>query len=63
MGKLKDVQLRNCVKAGGPLAMTDGDGLTFTLSASGTAAWVLRYYVAGKRKEMTLGRYPDIPLT
>jgi len=63
MGKLKDVQLRNWVKAGGPLAMTDGDGLTFTLSASGTAAWVLRYYVAGKRKEMTLGRYPDIPLT
>lgn len=63
MGKLKDVQLRNWVKAGKPLAMTDGDGLTFTLSASGTAAWVLRYYVAGKRKEMTLGRYPDIPLT
>lgn len=63
MGKLKDVQLRNWVKAGRPLAMTDGDGLTFTLSASGTAAWVLRYYVAGKRKEMTLGRYPDIPLT
>ncbi|MCL4724912.1 MAG: tyrosine-type recombinase/integrase, partial [Rhodocyclaceae bacterium] len=63
MGKLKDVQLRNWVKAGRPLAMTDGDGLTFTLSASGTAAWVLRYYVAGKRKEMTLGRYPEIPLT
>jgi integrase len=63
MGKLKDVQLRNWIKAGKPLATTDGDGLTFTLSASGTAAWVLRYYVAGKRKEMTLGRYPDIPLT
>lgn len=62
MGKIKDVQIRNWIKAGEPVAKADGDGLTFTLSAKGTAAWVLRYYVGGKRKEMTLGRYPDIPL-
>jgi hypothetical protein len=33
------------------------------LSAKGTAAWTLRYRTAGKRKELTLGRYPDISLT
>jgi len=63
MGKLTDVQLRNWIKAGKPLAIADGDGLTFTLSAKGTAAWVLRYTIGGRGKELTLGRYPDIPLT
>lgn len=40
-------------------AASDGDGLTFTLSAAGTAAWVLRYRFGGKARELTLGRYPD----
>lgn len=64
MGKLTDIQIRNWVKAGEPISKTDGDGLTFTLSTKGTAAWVLRYRVAGatSQKEMTLGRYPDISL-
>jgi hypothetical protein len=65
MGKLSDIQIRSWVKAGQPLSKSDGDGLTFTLSAKGTAAWVLRYRIAGatSQKEMTLGRYPDIPLS
>ncbi|WP_194266218.1 site-specific integrase [Dechloromonas sp. H13] len=63
MGKLTDVELRNWIKAGAPIAKTDGDGLTFTLSAKGTAAWTLRYRFAGKAKELTLGRYPDLTLT
>lgn len=63
MGKLTDVQLRNWIKAGQPVAKADGEGLTFTLSAKGTAAWTLRYRIGGKPKELTLGRYPDIPLT
>jgi integrase len=62
MGKLTDVQIRNWIKAGEPVAKADGDGLTFTLSAKGTAAWVLRYRFGGKGRELTLGRYPDITL-
>lgn len=42
--------------------MSDGDGLTFTLSKKGGAVFTLRYSIAGKRKEMTLGRYPDLTL-
>jgi len=62
MGKLTDVELRNWIKAGQPIAKADGEGLTFTLSAKGTAAWTLRYRHAGKAKELTLGRYPDLSL-
>ena len=62
MGKLTDTQLRNWVKAGNPTAKADGHGLTFTLSAKGTAAWVLRYRFGGKGRELTIGRYPDISL-
>ncbi|MCS3902083.1 integrase [Methylohalomonas lacus] len=63
MGKLSDTRLRAIVKAGKPVAgVADGDGLTFTLSAKGTASWVLRYRFGGRQKEMTLGRYPDMTL-
>ncbi|HEU4376600.1 MAG TPA: Arm DNA-binding domain-containing protein, partial [Telluria sp.] len=52
---LTDIQLRQWKKLGEPVAKSDGDGLTFTLSKAGTASWTLRYYVNGKRKELTLG--------
>ncbi len=63
MGKLSDFHIKNWIKAGKPLARSDGDGLTFTLSANGLAAWVLRYRHGGKARELTLGRYPDMILT
>ena len=59
---LSDPQLRQWLKVGEPVAKSDGDGLTFTLSAAGTAAWTLRYRQNGKRKEITLGNFPDIKL-
>lgn len=62
MGALTDIQIRHWVKDGTPVAKSDGDGLTFTLSANGTASWVLRYRFGGKQREKTIGRFPDIPL-
>ena len=63
MGKLTDTQLRGWVRAGKPLAgKSDGDGLTFTLSAAGTASWVLRYRHNGRARECSIGRYPDTSL-
>lgn len=61
-GKLTDAHLRAYLAAGDPVAVSDGAGLTFTLSASGAAAWVLRYRIGGRRRELTLGRYPDLSL-
>lgn len=63
MGKLTDRQLQNWIAAGAPIhGRSDGYGLTFTLSRAGTAAWVLRYRIAGRKKELTLGRYPELSL-
>jgi integrase len=63
MGKLSDVQLKAWVREGERIAgKSDGDGLTFTLSAQGTATWTLRYRIAGRARELTLGRYPDLSL-
>lgn len=59
---LTPVQLQHWVRAREPIARTDGDGLTFTLSAAGTATWVLRYQFGGRSRELTLGNYPDISL-
>ena len=63
MGTLTDIQIRNWIRARAPVAKSDGDGLTFTLSAGGTASWVLRYRLHGKQRELTLGRYPDTTLS
>lgn len=60
---LSDLQIKRWIAKGAALAKSDGDGLTFTLSKAGTAAWVLRYRMGGgSRKEMTIGNYPDIAL-
>lgn len=63
MPKLNDQQLKQWVKLGQPISISDGDGLSFTLSPAGRASWILRYYFAGKQKEKTIGRYPDISLS
>lgn len=62
MGTLTDIQIKQWIKAKISVAKADGGGLTFTLSSSGRASWVLRYRIAGKGKEKTLGHYPDISL-
>jgi len=59
---LTDIQIRKWIRAGAPIAKSDGGGLTFTLSAVGAAVWVLRFRHAGRRQEVTLGRYPDLSL-
>lgn len=60
MGSLTDVQIKQWIKAKESVAKADGEGLTFTLSASGRAAWILRYRIAGKAKEKTLS-HPWVP--
>lgn len=64
MGRITDVQIRHWIKAGAPVAKAQGEvpGLTFTLSAGGTASWVLRYRFGGKPRELTLGRYPEFSI-
>ncbi|MBK7421599.1 MAG: DUF4102 domain-containing protein [Propionivibrio sp.] len=62
LGKLTDVQIKHWIKAANSVAKSDGEGLTFTLSKDGSAAWVLRHRIGGKQREKTLGRFPDMSL-
>ena len=40
----------------------DGRGLFLYVKASGPRSWVLRYQVAGRRRDLGLGAYPDVSL-
>lgn len=40
----------------------DGEGLHLVVSKTGRKKWVLRYQVAGVRKDKGLGSYPDVGL-
>jgi integrase len=40
----------------------DGGGLYLQVSLSGGKSWILRYAMAGKRREMGLGPYPTVSL-
>lgn len=66
MNNLTDLKLKNLIKKGEAIAISDGGGLTFTLSKEGAkrgqGSWILRYTFNGKKKELTLAKYPAISL-
>lgn len=62
MGQLRVKEIEEFIRKGVPGARSDGQGLTLTLSMKGTATWVLRYRYAGRPREVTLGRYPELSL-
>ena len=59
MGKLTD----RTAKTIGPGRHTDGAGLTLVVSDTGARKWVLRFQLAGKRRDMGLGGFPDVGLS
>lgn len=56
--RLTHLQLRGLIKAASrdnrAVSVSDGGGLTLTVSKKGYAAWVLRYRFRGKQRELTL---------
>jgi len=69
IGKLKAVEV---AKAKGPKVLHDGGGLYLRVALNprdadgnekpGSKAWVFRFQLDGKRRDMGLGPYPDISL-
>jgi hypothetical protein len=49
-------------KAKGPAVLHDGGGLYLRVSRTGAKAWVFRFQLGGKRRDMGLGAYPDVSL-
>jgi len=59
MGKLNPKQVENLRESG---TYEDGDGLRLVVRASGSKSWLLRYQIAGRRRDMGLGSYPEVSL-
>jgi integrase len=59
LGKLTAKQIENLTAAG---TYEDGDGLRLLIKPNGKKYWVLRFQLAGKRREMGLGTYPAVGL-
>ena len=51
------------IKSLGPGKHFDGQGLMLVKSRKDAGKWMLRLAVAGKRREMGLGRWPDVALS
>jgi integrase len=49
-------------RAKGPAVLHDGAGLYLRVAPSGAKAWVFRYQLGGKRRDMGIGSYPTISL-
>ncbi len=58
MGKLTELGVKSAKEG----QHGDGDGLMLVVRASGKKSWLLRYQVNGARRDMGLGRYPEISL-
>jgi integrase len=59
MGKLNPKQVENLIEPG---TYEDGDGLRLEIKPSGSKSWTLRFQLAGRRREMGLGSFPEISL-
>ncbi len=59
MGKLNPKQVENLTEPG---TYEDGDGLRLVVKTTGRKSWLLRFQLAGRRREMGLGSYPEVPL-
>ena len=61
-GKLNDRQIKSLLRKGESGRYGVGGGLYFRVSKEGSGFWVVRYSVNGRRRETSIGRYPEISL-
>lgn len=59
MGKLNPKQVENLSEPG---TYEDGDGLRLVVKPTGRKSWLFRFQLAGRRREMGLGSYPEVSL-
>ena len=59
MGNLSPKQVENLTAPG---AYDDGEGLRLVVKPTGRKYWFLRFQLDGKRRDMSLGSYPDVNL-
>lgn len=57
---LTPTRLNNAKPKDKPYKLTDGGGLFVMVMPGGAKTWVFQYCLDGKRREVTIGRYPEI---
>ena len=59
---LNDRQIRNAKPAAKPYKLADGGGLYLAVTPAGGKLWRLDYAINGKRKTLSIGKYPAVSL-
>lgn len=62
MGSFTAKKVQSVIKEAKPGRYGDGNGLYLMIPKAGAAYWMCRYTFAGKRRGMTLGKYPQLSL-
>ena len=60
---LSDTVTRQSKPQAKPIKMFDGRGLFLLLSPTGSRCWRFKYRIDGRERLLSLGIYPDVPLT
>ena len=60
---LTDTAIRQAKPQAKPIKMFDDRGLFLLLSPTGSRCWRFKYRIEGREKSLSLGIYPDVPLT
>ena len=56
------LNVRQIESCSGPKVLTDGQGLRLEVDKSQNKKWIFRFTLNQKRRDMGLGRFPDIGL-
>ena len=60
--KLDDKQIKSMLRKKESCYFAAGNGLYFRVSKEGTGFWIVRYTINKRRREISIGRYPDLSL-
>jgi len=59
---LSDTKIRNAKAVEKPIKLSDSGGLYLIVTPTGGRWWRLDFRYEGKRKTISMGIYPDVPL-
>ncbi|WP_223488947.1 Arm DNA-binding domain-containing protein [Pseudomonas sp. A-RE-19] len=62
MASLTTKTVEKIVRTAVPGLTNDGDGLYLKISRTGSASWIYRFKLAGRSRDMGLGRHPEVSL-
>lgn len=59
---ITNTKIKSLIKSGKPGRYSAGNGLYLRISDEGTGFWIVRYLIHKRRREITIGQYPEMSL-